>query len=121
MLALPKVKHFWWKVCNNALATRVNVVKRKCDVSPWCPICGEKIETIEHLFFECEWAKKVWFGSDLGLKLSLESHATVFQWASSLLDDLKNINCSWRLWREWLRLHGPFGFPEIILCFIIKI
>lgn len=30
-----------------------------------CALCSQSIETISHLFIECEWSKQVWFGSCL--------------------------------------------------------
>lgn len=35
----PKNRHFWWRVCNNALASRENLFKWKCASSDQCPIC----------------------------------------------------------------------------------
>ncbi|GJU27805.1 hypothetical protein Tco_1166426 [Tanacetum coccineum] len=68
MKVMPKIKTFWWRACSNALATRENLYKRKCSLSPLCQICNSQVETIEHVFFECPWMKSVWFGSNYGLR-----------------------------------------------------
>ncbi|KAF7153144.1 hypothetical protein RHSIM_Rhsim01G0167200 [Rhododendron simsii] len=61
----PKLKHFWWKVCRNRLATKENLVRRNCANTPMCPRCGKHSESIEHLLCHCKWAKKVWFKSPI--------------------------------------------------------
>ncbi|GJV89910.1 putative RNA-directed DNA polymerase [Tanacetum coccineum] len=66
---VPKIKNFWWRPCSNALATREALFRRNCANSPTCLICHSSPETVEHLLFECEWTKPVWFGSTLGLRL----------------------------------------------------
>ncbi|KAL7185668.1 hypothetical protein ACSBR2_027592 [Camellia fascicularis] len=35
----PKVRNFWWKVCNKKLATKENLFRHKCASSQCCPIC----------------------------------------------------------------------------------
>lgn len=47
----PKVKHFWWRACRNALATKENLHKRKCARNPICPLCCNSVESIEQLLF----------------------------------------------------------------------
>lgn len=37
----PKVRVFMWKVCSNALATKLNLYKRNCSTTSLCPICGQ--------------------------------------------------------------------------------
>ncbi|XP_058208130.1 uncharacterized protein LOC131321141 [Rhododendron vialii] len=43
----PKLKHFWWWACRNKLATKENLVQRKCAASPICQRCGKAIESEE--------------------------------------------------------------------------
>lgn len=38
--------------------------------TPQCCFRDSHIETIEHLFMECEWAQSVWFVSPLGVNFS---------------------------------------------------
>lgn len=46
----PKLRHFWWRVCNNLLASKHNLWLRKCSGDGVCPICHRDPETVEHLF-----------------------------------------------------------------------
>ncbi|GMP54924.1 hypothetical protein CsSME_00019917 [Camellia sinensis var. sinensis] len=57
----PKVRNFWWRVCNNKLATKENLFRCKCTTSQRCPMCGLCSESIEHLLFQCSWTRPVWF------------------------------------------------------------
>lgn len=38
-------------------------------MSPLCPRCNEKIETLEHVFVTCSKITRTWFGSQLNLKI----------------------------------------------------
>ncbi|CAL5444757.1 unnamed protein product [Camellia sinensis] len=63
----PKIKHFWWRVCKNTLATKANLHNRHCSPSSICPICLSEVESMEHLLFDCAWTQSIWFGSMLNL------------------------------------------------------
>ena len=57
---MPKIKIFLWKICHNALPTRGTLLKRRLNIDAGCPTCLGDIETIEHIFTECQTGKKVW-------------------------------------------------------------
>ncbi|KAL2938250.1 hypothetical protein RDABS01_021699, partial [Bienertia sinuspersici] len=59
---------FCWKLAHNALSTRDNLLKRNIEMSPECEFCG-KDENASHLFLHCEVAKRIWSGSDLGIRI----------------------------------------------------
>ncbi|CAA7045267.1 unnamed protein product [Microthlaspi erraticum] len=54
-----KLKIFLWKITQKALPTGENLLNRGLFDSVCCIHCGE-LETTEHLFFLCEYARKVW-------------------------------------------------------------
>lgn len=56
---LPKVKFFIWRCAINNLPTGENLQKRGLLTHTLCTKCGE-VETLEHILFQCETAKKVW-------------------------------------------------------------
>ncbi|XP_043725962.1 uncharacterized protein LOC122672566 [Telopea speciosissima] len=62
---LPKIKSFLWRSCNEALAMGENLVSGKIHIDPCCLRCGSAVESIDHLLFECTFARSVWFGSPL--------------------------------------------------------
>ncbi|KAI8547258.1 hypothetical protein RHMOL_Rhmol07G0180600 [Rhododendron molle] len=72
-----KMRHFWWRACSNSLATKENLVRRKCGVSKGCPICGVVDESIEHVIFDCEWVRAVWFGCNVYLNLNQENSSSI--------------------------------------------
>nr|GEV70837.1 RNA-directed DNA polymerase, eukaryota [Tanacetum cinerariifolium] len=53
-------KKMTWMALNK-LPTRVNLDRKGIDVhSVLCPVCLEEVETVNHLFFSCELASKIW-------------------------------------------------------------
>ncbi|KAL4627161.1 hypothetical protein ACB092_05G147900 [Castanea dentata] len=62
-----KVKHFAWKACRNILATKQNLRKKNITKDDICDYCRAYVETISHLFWQCEHAKDIWTSSKLSL------------------------------------------------------
>lgn len=63
---------FLWKACVNALPTRVNLNRRRCVTDPRCPLCGEEVETIDHIFLRCPRTYAAWYGSPLRVDMRNE-------------------------------------------------
>lgn len=99
-----KVRHFWWRACSNSLATKENLVRRKCGISKSCPICGQSDESIEHLLFYCSWVRAVWFGCDIQLNVGHGFPISVQGWTSQVVDDLKGIDLTQFLSRVVIRM-----------------
>ena len=55
----PKVKLFVWKVLKGAIPVGERLMERHIDVDPKCKRC-ESSESIIHLLFQCQFARKVW-------------------------------------------------------------
>ncbi|PWA52202.1 hypothetical protein CTI12_AA456810 [Artemisia annua] len=119
---IPKIRLFLWKACSNALATRDGLFRRNCVSSPLCPICRTNPETKEHLLFECEWTKPIWFGSSLGLRLdgilgnisdrinSLLSHIKAGSSRTKFLSTFASV--AWSIWKT----RNRFIFEHSVLC-----
>lgn len=58
---------FYWKLYNGALATRVNLRKRKILIESLCPLCGLYEESKTHVIKECEFAMRIWNSSTIGV------------------------------------------------------
>ena len=56
----PKVRTFLWQACSNILPTRGNLHRRKLQVEPRCEFCCQSTESIEHVLWECSFARNVW-------------------------------------------------------------
>ena len=59
-LKLPlKIKIFLWYLNKGVTLTKDNLVRRNWTGSTSCAFCNRE-ETIQHLFFECHYAKFLW-------------------------------------------------------------
>lgn len=63
----PRVKTFAWRVLRLALGTASRVHRIIPTISENCSRCGN-LEDEKHLFFDCSYARAVWFASPIGLK-----------------------------------------------------
>lgn len=68
IVAIPRVRLFIWRACMNALPTRDQLHRRGVDIDPICVMCGEKVETIDHLLLNCQESGHVWQGSALQIE-----------------------------------------------------
>eukprot|EP00253_Pinus_taeda_P008973 PITA_08973 len=59
-LALPKVNFFFWTLAHNKLLTGDNLAKRNIAGPHRCVLCNNNLETAQHLFLECNFAKQLW-------------------------------------------------------------
>ncbi|PNX96793.1 ribonuclease H, partial [Trifolium pratense] len=76
----PKYSHLLWRILNNAIPVKGNLFKKGVKCDPLCPRCLNHVESIQHVFLECEWAKKVWFASPLTLNLNLNQLTDFYDW-----------------------------------------
>lgn len=56
----PKVKLFAWLRIRKRLQVRSHLYKYIPNINPECPLCKNHLETINHLFFECQFAVNIW-------------------------------------------------------------
>jgi hypothetical protein len=64
---IPRHRMLIWRILNNALPVRDSFQKKGINCSLLCPRCEVGIETIDHLFRNCEFTKREVFGSQLGI------------------------------------------------------
>lgn len=57
-----------WRIGQNAIPTKENIVMRIGEGDPNCVLCGESIENCCHLFFKCNVARAIGFASCDGLR-----------------------------------------------------
>ncbi|XP_058217473.1 uncharacterized protein LOC131328555 [Rhododendron vialii] len=81
------------------------LIMKNIQVGPSCPVCGEALETIEHLFFECDFVRKVWRASYLGFDFSKRNLFQFGDWFSMWLREATNkevvrdsIFMMWAIW-----------------------
>ena len=57
-----------WRIGQNAIPTKENIMLRIGKGDPNCVLCGKNIENCYHLFFKCDGVKALWFASCDGLR-----------------------------------------------------
>lgn len=56
----PKVRVFFWRMCNRALPTCIGLRWRIESISELCPRCGVREESVYHAIRGCGWAVAAW-------------------------------------------------------------
>ncbi|KAL7246469.1 hypothetical protein ACSBR2_001546 [Camellia fascicularis] len=97
------------EIYHNALATCQNLFSKRCANTACCPVCLTATESIEHLLFDCDWSKRVWFGCNLGLRCDDLGSLSVRDWFGNCFTSLgtsswgTSVICSmiWVAWTIW--------------------
>ncbi|CAN0886781.1 hypothetical protein LINGRAHAP2_LOCUS15440, partial [Linum grandiflorum] len=97
----PKLKIFIWKFFHNILPLREALARHSIDVILNCPVCGQDVGTVHHLFQRCVVAQQL--GNLMGCQSFLLDHHPVALWRR-LYDEnpsqaYKLIYFWWRLWK----------------------
>ncbi|KAL8534635.1 hypothetical protein ACS0TY_010602 [Phlomoides rotata] len=66
----PKILHFLWRACHEALPSRTALVRRGIPADAICPSCGNAGETTDHILIHCPVAVHTWAQSPLRLHQS---------------------------------------------------
>ncbi|XP_074301440.1 uncharacterized protein LOC141632828 [Silene latifolia] len=107
-----KLRVFLWKFMANALPVGSEFLKRKMSWRSSCTLCDGLptcVESISHLFRDCSFAKALWFGCPLGIRITggvdIDVRIWIINWIkyfltgpdpTSLLFPL--IATLWRIW-----------------------
>ncbi|XP_074302973.1 uncharacterized protein LOC141637313 [Silene latifolia] len=100
------------------------------DIDAFCGMCGEnhkRLETIEHLFRDCEVSARIWAGSELGIRVenakSLNMTDWIIDWIRYLLSKEGGVKrviifiaILWGLWiiRNKIKFEGLTTNPRVI-------
>ncbi|XP_031120463.1 uncharacterized protein LOC116023599 [Ipomoea triloba] len=60
-----KWKTFIWRALTNSLPTTTNLIIKRVEIDPSCPMCGTLHENIMHSLVLCDYSKLVWNESSL--------------------------------------------------------
>lgn len=66
---IPRHEDFLWLVLNDAISVRKALHSKGLTRDMFCTRCDTKIESMSHTFMDCPFARKVWFGSNINIKL----------------------------------------------------
>ncbi|XP_040367272.1 uncharacterized protein LOC112177447 [Rosa chinensis] len=103
----PKVKIFIWRLLHGAIPTRSALSQRKVQLHDLnCVLCQSSIETVKHVFKDCDALQCFWSFSPL--KLCAKTHAApnIKEWILDLLDVLTSEQVDlffmalWAIWTE---------------------
>ncbi|XP_010463143.1 PREDICTED: uncharacterized protein LOC104743796 [Camelina sativa] len=122
----PKIKHFWWRALHNALPVAETLSQRCIKVLRDCNLCGEALESITHLLFQCRVAKEIWELSPIPINPGqLDPNCSLIEYIQKLLS-LKNEGSlkeyifpfiGWRIWKarnDLLYNNKRWAIPDII-------
>ncbi|KAL2929855.1 hypothetical protein RDABS01_035265 [Bienertia sinuspersici] len=58
--SIPKHCFIWWLAVQKRLMVKRRLFKYGVSSDPWCALCGTHEESHDHLFFRCQFSKRVW-------------------------------------------------------------
>lgn len=104
-----KLKIFIWKCIHNMLPGKENIFRRTQNGSPVCCECGEGIETVEHILFQCRKAQIIWKLAPIHWD-GLQHHTACFKnwWAEVIQAKSRQegrdhialtVNILWQIWK----------------------
>ena len=107
-----KVKNFLWKCYVDAIPCCYELWKKKVRKNPYCLVCGERNEIIEHVLLLCEWTRGVWFSVCSGLKVDKNNITRFDVWLQKVMEGFRGdknereimlikiaLTC-WNVWKE---------------------
>jgi len=105
-LKLPlKIKFFFWYLKHGVVLTKDNLARRNWNGSKRCVFCSQD-ETIQHLFFDCHYAKFMWraINFTFGLDVPKSVDHMCYGWLQGIQPRVKSkilvgaIAMCWSLW-----------------------
>jgi hypothetical protein len=63
-----RLKMHLWRIATNSLPIKESIQKFAPILDPSCSLCDHQSETFIHLFWECPFARALWFSCSWGLK-----------------------------------------------------
>lgn len=101
----PKINHFLWRACNDALPTHEALSRRGISIDPSCPSCGLAPETLPHIIFHCPAAVHSWGRSPLRIASQVLSATQFKSFFWDLLSRLPEYGImifaifAWNIWK----------------------
>lgn len=105
-----KIAEFNFKVLHNVLSCNANLVKWKKKDIGLCNICGE-LETIEHLLFNCTFAKRIWIDFNTMVDFIVELTHIIFGVENNDILSFVISLISYLIYKDWL-VHSMSNLPR---------
>lgn len=58
--AIPKAKIGVWKMINDSIPSKMNIIKKGIQINPLCSFCRSFEESTKHILWECKVVKSIW-------------------------------------------------------------
>ncbi|XP_031111762.1 uncharacterized protein LOC116015729 [Ipomoea triloba] len=84
----PKWRTFLWRALSDILPIAPNLILKRVDIDPTCPMCGQSHESLMHTFILCEFSTLVWHASSI--LVHIIGGADFCEWFSNAMDSLSN-------------------------------
>jgi hypothetical protein len=116
----PKQNHLTWCILNNALPVKENLLYKGNNCAPLYSYCNTKIESMNHIFLECDWARQAWFACPLTINMDNMKIKTVPDWIDYMFqqaqqEDIQTISTiMYSIWlaRNDKEFNGKYLPPE---------
>lgn len=105
----PKVKHFLWRCLSNSLPVAENMAYCHLAKDKTCARCGVGEESVNHLFFQCTYARQLWALAHIHIPPSgtwSDSFYANLYWVLNHKkvyprEEVDEELVSWLMWRIW--------------------
>lgn len=105
----PKVKHFLWRCLSGSLPVAENMMRRHIAKDRRCSRCGAESESVNHLLFQCTYARQIWAVANVHIPPSGEWSDSLYSnlfWVLNLKkeypkEEVEEDLIPWLLWRLW--------------------
>lgn len=104
-----KLKHFIWKCLRGVLPVNEVVMRRTGNGNSMCHRCGEAVETLEHMLFQCDKAALIWKAAPLQWDGLERFRGSFWHWWEELMQVTKReegrehiiltANLLWQIWK----------------------
>ena len=113
MCVQQKVKNFIWRVCHNAMPTKLALVQRTIISEPMCERCNSAVEDLIHALWSCSELDSVWSDQSLWSFRGRVGFVDFKELVSWMIAEGKPLELfavtAWMIWnqRYHVRLHRP--------------
>ena len=84
--ANARLKNLLWKIACGVLPTCVAINNSFSIPSTDCCLCKNALETLDHIFLQCDWASQIWLLAPWPLNLQNMGNISIFAWIKIILN-----------------------------------
>ena len=96
-----RLKLLLWRIVCKSLPVREILSKRFPIPNISCPVCGEEVETVEHVFIRCPITVQAWANSVWPLNMDVFKDMNIDQWIKIIINPLEKLKIQGKEAREF--------------------